>query len=142
MTHAKMGNRVKVHYKGSLDDGRVFESSLGCDPLEFTIGGGQVISGFEEAVIGMSQGDKKTTKVTADKAYGPYFQEMVVAFERTELPNNLRPEVGQVLQFRRSDGYRIQVVVAEVSETSVTFDGNHPLAGKDLTFEIELIEIA
>lgn len=92
--------------------------------------------------IGHTPGDKKTTKVTADKAYGPYFQEMVVAFERTELPNNLRPEVGQVLQFRRSDGYRIQVVVAEVSETSVTFDGNHPLAGKDLTFEIELIEIA
>lgn len=141
MTQAKMGSRVKVHYKGSLDDGRVFDSSLGSEPLEFIIGGGQVISGFEDAVIGMSKGEKKTTKITSDKAYGPYFQEMVVAFDRTELPKDLRPEVGQVLQFRRSDGYRIQVLVAAVSETSVTFDGNHPLAGKDLTFEIELIEI-
>ncbi len=142
MKQANMGNNVKVHYKGTFDDGTVFDSSLNCDPLEFTIGGGQVIPGFENAVIGMSIGETKTSRITPDKAYGPHLEEMVVAFDRGQLPADLQPGVGQVLQFRRSDGYIIEVKVTDLSDTSVTFDGNHPLAGKDLIFEIQLLEIS
>jgi len=137
-----MGNNVKVHYKGTFDDGTVFDSSLDCDPLEFTIGGKQVIPGFEDAVIGMSIGETKTSRITSDKAYGPHLEEMVVAFDRGQLPADLQPSIGQVLQFRRSDGYIIEVKVTDLSDTSVTFDGNHPLAGKDLIFEIQLLEIS
>ena len=137
-----MGNNVKVHYKGTFDDGTVFDSSLDCDPLEFTIGGGQVIPSFENAVIGMSIGETKTSRITSDKAYGPHLEEMVVAFDRGQLPADLQPSIGQVLQFRRSDGYIIEVKVTDLSDTSVTFDGNHPLAGKDLIFEIQLLEIS
>ncbi len=136
-----MGSNVKVHYKGTFDDGTVFDSSLDCDPLEFTIGGGQVIPGFEHAVIGMSTGETKTSRITSDKAYGPHLEEMVVAFDRGQLPADLQPSIGQVLQFRRNDGYIIEVKVTDLSDTSVTFDGNHPLAGKDLIFEIQLLEI-
>jgi peptidylprolyl isomerase len=141
MKQASVGNSVKVHYKGTFDDGTVFDSSLDCDPLEFTIGGGQVIPGFEDAVIGMSIGETKTSRVTSDKAYGSHLEEMVVAFDRGQLPDDLQPSIGKVLQFRRNDGYIIEVKVTDLSDTSVTFDGNHPLAGKDLIFEIQLLEI-
>lgn len=141
MKQANTGDNVKVHYKGSLDDGTVFDSSLDCDPLEFTIGGGQVIPGFEDAVIGMNPGETKTSIITSDKAYGPHLEEMVVAFNRDQLPADLQPSIGQVLRFRRNDGYIIEVTVLEASDSSVTFDGNHPLAGKDLIFEIQLLEI-
>lgn len=142
MKQASMGNSVKVHYKGTFDDGNVFDSSLDCDPLEFTIGGGQVIPGFENAVIGMSIGETRTSRITSDKAYGPRLEEMVVAFDRDQLPADLQPSIGQVLQFRRKDGYIIEVKVTDLSDTKVTFDGNHPLAGKDLIFEIQLLEIS
>jgi peptidylprolyl isomerase len=141
MKQASMGNNVKVHYKGSLDDGTVFDSSHDGDPLEFAIGGGQVIPGFEDAIIGMSLGETKTSRITSDKAYGPHIEEMVVAFGREQLPADLQPSIGQVLRFRRNDGCFIEVTVIDVSDSSVTFDGNHPLAGKDLIFEIQLIEI-
>ena len=141
MQQASIGNNVKVHYKGTFDDGTVFDSSLDCDPLEFTIGGGQVIPGFENAVIGMSIGETKISRISSDKAYGPHLEEMVVAFDRGQLPADLQPSIGQVLQFRRKDGYIIEVKVTDLSDTTVTFDGNHPLAGKDLIFEIQLLEI-
>jgi peptidylprolyl isomerase len=141
MKQANTGDNVKVHYKGSLDDGTVFDSSLDCDPLEFTIGEGQVIPGFENAVIGMNPGETKTSRITSDKAYGPHLEEMVVVFSRDQLPTDLQPNIGQVLRFRRNDGYIIEVTVLEASDSSVTFDGNHPLAGKDLIFEIQLLEI-
>jgi peptidylprolyl isomerase len=141
MKQASIGNNVKVHYKGSLDDGTVFDSSHDGDPLEFAIGGGQVIPGFEDAIIGMSLGETKTSRITSDKAYGPHIEEMVVAFGREQLPADLQPSIGQVLRFRRNDGCFIEVTVIDVSDSSVTFDGNHPLAGKDLIFEIQLIEI-
>ena len=141
MKQANTGDNVKVHYKGSLDDGTVFDSSRDSDPLEFTIGGGQVIPGFEDAVIGMSPGETKTSRITSDKAYGPHNEEMVVVFDREQLPADLQPSIGQVLRFRRNDGYFIEVTVIEVSDSSVTFDRNHPLAGKDLIFEIQLLEI-
>ena len=141
MKQASMGNNVKVHYKGTFDDGTVFDSSLDCDPLEFTIGGGQVIPGFENAVIGMSIGETKTSRIASDKAYGPHLEEMVVSFDRNQLPADLQPSIGQVLRFRRNDGYIIEVTVIDLSDTNVTFDGNHRLAGKDLIFEIQLLEI-
>ncbi|HVO67355.1 MAG TPA: peptidylprolyl isomerase [Syntrophales bacterium] len=141
MKQACVGNSVKVHYKGTFDDGTVFDSSLDCDPLEFTIGGGQVIPGFENAVIGMSVGETKTSRITSDDAYGPHIEEMVVSFDRDQLPADLQPSIGQVLRFRRNDGQIIEVTVTDLSDTSVTFDGNHPLAGKDLNFEIQLLEI-
>jgi peptidylprolyl isomerase len=141
MKQANSGNNVKVHYKGLLDDGTVFDSSHDGDPLEFTIGGEQVIPGFGDAVIGMSIGDIKTTRITSDKAYGPHLEEMVVVFDRERLPANLQPSIGQVLKFRRNDGCFIEVTVIDISGSSVTFDGNHPLAGKDLIFEIQLMEI-
>ena len=141
MNQASIGNNVKVHYKGSFDDGTVFDSSHDGDPLEFAIGGGQVIPGFEDAIIGMSLGETKTSRITSDKAYGPRLEEMVVVFGRDQLPADLQPSIGQVLRFRRNDGYFIEVSVIDISDSSVTFDGNHPLAGKDLIFEIQLIEI-
>jgi len=141
MKKAGRGDNVKVHYKGSFDDGSVFDSSVDSGPLEFKIGGGQVIPGFEDAVMGMQVGETKTSKITPDKAYGSHLEEMVVVFERDHLPKNFQPNVGQLLQFRRDDGQVVEVAVTGVSETSVTFDGNHPLAGKDLIFEIQLVGI-
>ena len=141
MKQANVGNNVKVHYKGSLDDGTVFDSAHDSDPLEFTIGGEQVIPGFEDAVIGMSIGEIKTSRITYDNAYGPHREEMVVVFNRDQFPANIQPSIGQILRFRRNDDSVIEVTIISVSDSNVTFDGNHPLAGKDLTFEIQLIEI-
>jgi peptidylprolyl isomerase len=141
MKQVSTGDNVKVHYKGTFDDGTVFDSSLDCDPLEFTIGGCQVIPGFEEAVMGMRKGETKITRIAPDKAYGPHNEEMVVVFGRDQLPADLQPSIGQVLRFRRNDGYIIEVTVVDMSDTNVTFDGNHPLAGKELIFEIQLMEI-
>jgi peptidylprolyl isomerase len=142
MTIAKRGNSVRVHYKGTLNDGTMFDSSEGCDPLAFTIGEGQVIPGFEDAVIGMSQGETKTAVIPADQAYGPHLNEMVVDVDRTQFPEYIKPEIGQTLQMRRPDGHPIRIKVAGISESTITLDANHPMAGKDLTFEIQLIEIA
>lgn len=141
MKQASNGSNVKVHYKGSFDDGTVFDSSQGCDPLEFSIGGGQVIPAFEDAVIGMNMGETKTIRITADKAYGAHNEEMVVVFTRDKLPADIQPEVGQAFRFQQCDGYSVEVKVIDVSESTVTFDANHPLAGKDLNFEIQLIEM-
>ena len=141
MAQAKHGDTVKVHYTGKLEDGTVFDTSINRDPLQFTIGEGQIIPGFEQAVVGMNPGESKTTKVPADKAYGPHYKERVLAADRNQFPVDLKPEVGQKLQIRRTDGQTSEVTVTDVSESSVTLDANHPLAGKDLTFDIQLIEI-
>ncbi len=141
MGKAKNGDKVKVHYTGKFEDGKVFDSSIEREPLEFTIGKGQVIRGFEEAVEGMNPGDSKTAKITADKAYGPYREEMVLEVERKRLPSNLEPKVGQRLKMHQPDGRTIGVTVTDVSESKVTLDANHPLAGKNLTFDIELVEV-
>jgi len=141
MAQAKPGDTVKVHYTGKLEDGTAFDTSIGYDPLQFTIGENQVISGFEDAVVGMNPGESKTVKVPADKAYGPHREEMVVEVSRNQLPADLKPEVGQQLQSRQPSGRTIVVTVMKVSESSVTLDGNHPMAGKDLTFDIQLVEI-
>jgi len=141
MAQAKYGDTVKVHYTGKLEDGTVFDTSLNRDPLQFTIGEGQVISGFEEAVVGMNPGESKTAKVPADKAFGPYRKEMVVVVDRNQFPKHLEPKVGEQLQIHQADGRTIVATITDVSESSVTLDANHPLAGKDLIFDIQLIEI-
>lgn len=141
MAQAKYGDTVKVHYTGRLADGTVFDSSLDRDPLQFTIGEGHLIPGFQQAVIGMNPGESKTATIPADEAYGPHREEMVVVVDREQFPRHLRPQVGQQLEIHQADDRTIVVMVTDVTETSVTLDANHPLAGKDLTFEIELVEI-
>jgi FKBP-type peptidyl-prolyl cis-trans isomerase 2 len=141
MAQAKPGDTVKVHYTGKLEDGTVFDTSANRDPLQFTIGEGQIIPGFEQAVVGMNPGESKTIKILTDDAYGPHREEMVLVIDRNQLPVDLIPEVGQQLQSRQPDGQIIVVTVIAVSESSVTVDANHPLAGKDLTFDIQLVEI-
>jgi FKBP-type peptidyl-prolyl cis-trans isomerase 2 len=142
MTQAKQGDMVKVHYTGKLDDGTVFDSSIDRDPLEFVLGEGQLIAGFEQAVLGMTPGESKTEKIPADEAYGPHREEMVVEVERQQLPDNIPLDVGQQLQIQQAPNQIIPVVITAISESKVTLDANPPLAGKDLIFEIELVGIA
>ena len=141
MEQAKCGDTVKVIYIGKLDDGSVFYNSAERGSLQFKLGNEEVIVGFEEAVIGMKAGEAKTTRVPADKAYGPCRKELTAVIPRDEFPKHIKPEVGQVLQITQSDGVQIFFRVTDVCELSVTVDGNHPLAGKDLTYEIQLLEI-
>ena len=141
MAQAKPGDTVKIHYTGRLEDGTVFDSSADREPLEFTLDGGQVIPGFEQAVVGMTPGESKTEKIPMDQAYGPHRPEMVLEVSRQQMPPELQPEVGQQLPVQQPDGQTIPVFVTEVTESTVTLDANHPLAGEDLTFDIELVEI-
>lgn len=141
MAEAKQGDNVKVHYTGRLEDGTVFDSSQDRDPLEFTLGEGQVIPGFEQAVQGMGEGDSKTTTVAADEAYGPRRDDLILPVERDRFPEDVDPEVGQPLQMQTNDEQVVQVVVQEIKDGVVMLDANHPLAGEDLTFDIELVEL-
>jgi FKBP-type peptidyl-prolyl cis-trans isomerase 2 len=141
MAQAKPGDTVKIHYTGRLDDGTVFDSSDNREPLEFTLNAGQVIPGFEQAVVGMSPGESKTEKIPMDQAYGPYREEMVIEVGRQVMPSDLQPQVGQQLQVQQPTGEVIPVVVTEVTDSTVTLDANHPLAGENLTFDIKLVEI-
>lgn len=140
MAAAKAGDTVRVHYTGRLDDGDVFDSSEGRDPLEFQLGSGQVISGFDDAVAGMEPGETRRVTIPADQAYGPHRKENVVSVPRDQFPENITPAVGQQLQMSQG-GQVYRVTVAEVGEEAVSLDANHPLAGKDLTFDLELVEI-
>lgn len=142
VAEASKGSTVKIHYEGRLDDGTVFDSSEGRDPLSFTLGEGRVIPGFEDAVEGMSPGDAKTTTIPADQAYGERRDDLLLSVGRDQLPDDLEPEVGDPLQMRTQDGRVVQVMVARAEEEEVLLDANHPLAGKDLTFEIEVVEVA
>ena len=135
------GDTVKVSYTGKTLDGAVFDSSEGREPLEFTVGEGQLIKDFENAVIGMNPGDTKTFQVEAENAYGPHHEQLVFVIPRTELPQDLEPEVNQRFQMQAGNGQDLVVTVTDASENDVTFDGNHPLAGKDLQFDIELVEV-
>lgn len=141
MAKAKRGDTVKIHYTGILSDGRVFESSLNRQPLQFTIGQCQVIVGLEQAVVGMSPGEFKTVEIPALRAYGPHLQEAVRQVDRCDLPADVEPKVGQQLQGQHQDGRILMATVTDVSETTVTLDGNHPLAGEDLIFDILVLEI-
>jgi peptidylprolyl isomerase len=142
MAQAKNGDKVQVHYTGKLNDGSVFDSSVGRDPLEFTLGGGRMIPGFEKGVLGMAVGESKTIRILADEAYGQRDPERVLKIERSQFPPHVNPEIGQQLQLRDPGGHVIMVVVAEVGDELVTLDGNHPLAGQDLNFDLQLVQIA
>jgi len=139
---AKKDDQVKVHYTGTLTNGEVFDSSLQREPLAFTVGAGQMIKGFDEAVNGMSVNEKKTVTIPAAEAYGERNDDLLQVVPKTDLPDDMDPKVGQTLVASAPNGQQSQVVVSDVSDDTITVDANHPLAGKDLVFEIELVEIA
>ncbi len=142
MAEAKAGDMVRVHYTGTLEDGTQFDSSRERDePLQFKLDGCSVIPGFEKAVIGMNAGDSTTTNIPADEAYGQRNEDLVLTIARSELPPRLEPKVGQRLHSHQPDGQPISATITEVTDESVTLDANHPLAGKDLVFDIELVEV-
>jgi FKBP-type peptidyl-prolyl cis-trans isomerase SlpA len=141
MTKAKNGDTVKVHYTGKLNTGEVFDSSVNADPLQFTLGQQQVIAGFEEAVLDMKPGETKTIEIAADNAYGQPREELKQKVERNMLPDEIDLKVGMQLTAQNQNGQPFNVTVAEFDDDNVTLDGNYPLAGKDLTFDLELVEI-
>ncbi|MCB1859399.1 MAG: peptidylprolyl isomerase [Gammaproteobacteria bacterium] len=141
MSQAKSGDTVKIHYTGTLEDGTQFDSSAGRDPLEFTLGSGQVIAGFDKAVQGMLVGDKKSVNIPSEDAYGPRHEQMIHEVPKSALPDGLEPTQGMALQAQSPDGQVVNLTVVGVAEDSITVDGNHPLAGKDLNFDIELVAI-
>ena len=139
---AQKGNKVKVHYTGKFKTGEVFDSSVERqEPLEFEIGAGQMIPGFDQAVEGMEVKTSKQIVVPAADAYGPYMEENKVSIERDKIPADIEPKVGMQLMVHDKDGNQIPVLVEDVSENAVMLDGNHPMAGKDLIFDIDLLEI-
>jgi len=138
---AKDGDKVKVHYTGTLNDGSVFDSSVDREPLEFTLGSGSMIAGFEKAVYGMQVGQSKKVTIPAAEAYGPHDPSRVINIDRTQLPRGLSPHLGDRLRMRGKDGSSMGVIVTGVTENAIIVDANHEMAGKDLTFEIKLVEI-
>lgn len=141
MTQAKAGDTVRIHYTGTLDNGTRFDSSEGREPLEFNLGGGQVIPGFDAAVDGMAVGESKTVTIPAAEAYGERHEQLVQQVPREMLPDTIEPAVGMQLQSQSPEGQVMNLVVTEVNNASITVDANHPLAGQALTFSIELVEI-
>jgi peptidylprolyl isomerase len=137
---AKQGDTVRIHYTGTLQDGTEFDSSRDREPLAFTVGSGEVIPGFDAAVTGMTVGESKTVTIPAEQAYGPHRAELIVEVPRSQVPPQITPRVGQRLQLGRGD-QALMVVVREVSDETLVLDGNHPLAGEDLTFALELVEV-
>ncbi|GAB2773863.1 peptidylprolyl isomerase [Rhabdobacter roseus] len=142
MKKAQSGDTVQVHYKGTLPDGQLFDSSAGREPLSFQLGSGQVIPGFDEGVTGMEVGDKKTIQIPSENAYGAVNEDLVIHFDRSQIPSDIPLEIGTTLNMHQEgNGQVIQVVVKEVQEAHVILDANHPLAGQDLIFELELVGI-
>lgn len=142
MSKAKDGDTVKVHYTGTLENGEVFDTSQEREPLEFQLGQGQLIPGFEKAVIGMSEGDSTTVDIPSDEAYGEVREDLVISVPKDQLPDDVEPQIGMQLQVNQQNGQPIPVRVTEIKEEELVLDANHPLAGKNLTFEIELLEVA
>ncbi|MCP4724698.1 MAG: peptidylprolyl isomerase [bacterium] len=140
MSKAKKGDVVKVHYTGRLDEKTIFDTSDDRDPLEFKIGEGNLIAGFENAVKGLKVGEKVTISIPQEEAYGPYRKELVQDVEKTQFPENVVPEVGRQLQISQGDQQMV-VTITGIKEDTITLDANHPLAGKELIFDLELIEI-
>lgn len=138
---AKNGDTVQLNYTGKLADGTVFDSTAAGAPIEFKLGTGEIIPGFEKAVIGMKAGEEKTVTIPANEAYGPHDDNQVMEISRDQLAAGTVPKVGQVLQSKRDDGGVVTAIITKITDTTITIDGNHPLAGKDLTFEIELVAI-
>ena len=141
MTQAKKGSRVKVHYTGTFEDGTVFDTSVSSEPLEFVVGDGSMIEGFDKAVDGMRLNDIKQITLTADEAYGEYDDDLVVEVDKKELPAGFSPEEGVQVSLEDGEGNELYAVVKEVKENSIVLDANHQLAGRNLNFEIKLVEI-
>jgi peptidylprolyl isomerase len=142
MSQAKSGNTVKIHYTGTLEDGTEFDSSAGREPLEFALGSGQVIAGFDNAVDGMTVGDSKTVTIPPGEAYGERHDQLVQEVPKSALPEEMKPEIGMQLQSQSPDGQVMNLVVTAVADETITVDANHPLAGQALTFAIKLVEVA
>ena len=140
MTHPRSGDTVRVHYTGRLDDGRIFASSRAQGPLELRVGEGTLLPSVEETLTRMEPGEERTVTIPAERAYGPHEPELLLAVDRTAFPEDIEPEVGQELQVQQGDAVLV-MRVAEVSDEEVTIDANHPLAGQNLTFDLELLEI-
>ena len=141
MQQVKSGDKVKVHYHGRLVNGETFDSSEGRSPLEFEVGSGMVIKGFDDGVTGMAVGDKKTINIPVDEAYGPKNEEMLIEMPKDRFPKEMEIEIGMPLSMSNGSGQNFQVVVIEIKEDAVVLDANHPLAGQDLIFDLELVEI-
>ncbi len=141
MSQVKENDTVKVHYTGKLKDGQVFDTSEGKDPIEFTLGKGQLIPGFEKGLLDMKVNEKKTITIPKEEAYGEPREDLVQEVEKTQLPEEIKPEVGMGLVSKTPDGREMNLVVAEVKDETIVVDGNHPLAGKDLVFDLEVVEI-
>ncbi|WP_029036129.1 FKBP-type peptidyl-prolyl cis-trans isomerase [Salinimicrobium xinjiangense] len=141
MSQVKQNDTVRVHYTGKLTDGQVFDSSLEREPIEFTMGQGQLIPGFEKGLLDMKVNEKKTIEIPADEAYGQPREELVQEVEKSQLPEEIKPEPGMGLVSKSPDGREMNLVVKEVKDDTIVVDGNHPLAGKDLVFDLEVVEI-
>lgn len=141
MAQAKQGDIVKVHYTGTFEDGTSFDTSVGKEPLQFVIGGGLLMPAFEQAVIGMSLGDSRSLRIQSDDAYGPYMDELILEVDKSQIPPYIDPEEGSQLQITQDDGSSTVVKVVKLTDEKVFLDANHPLAGKNLNFQIELVDI-
>ncbi len=141
MQQAKKGDKVKVHYHGKLTSGETFDTSSGREPLEFEVGSGSVIKGFDEGVAGMEVGEKRTINIPVEEAYGARSEDMMIEFPKDRFPQDMQIEEGMQLMMSNGSGQNIPVIVTEIKESFVILDANHPLAGEDLIFDIELIEI-
>lgn len=141
MSQVKQNDTVRVHYTGKLADGQIFDSSLEREPIEFTMGQGQLIPGFENGLLEMKVNEKKTVTIPSEEAYGEPRQELIQEVEKNQLPEEIKPEEGMGLVSKSPDGQEMNLIVREVKEDTIVVDGNHPLAGKDLTFDLEVIEI-
>ena len=141
MSAVVAGKKVKIHYTGTFDDGEVFDTSRETEPLEFEVGSGQVIAGFDNAVMGMKVGEQKQVRLPEDEAYGPYNQEMVFDADPNQFADGLTPEIGQQFQTEMEDGTPLLLTVKSAADGKIVLDANHPMAGKALNFDLEVVEI-
>jgi len=141
MVQAKSGDTVRIHYSGFLMDGTIFDSSLEGEPFEFTLGDGSVIPGFDAGLLGMTEGDEKTLAIPPESAYGARDEGLVAEIERTQIPPDIDPQVGAILQITSEEGDASNVIITQVTDNAITLDGNHPLAGQELIFEVKLLEV-
>ncbi|SEA52780.1 FKBP-type peptidyl-prolyl cis-trans isomerase 2 [Flavobacterium gillisiae] len=141
MIQVRENNTVKVHYVGKLSDGQVFDTSEGKEPLEFTLGQGKLIPGFEKGLIDMKLNEKKTITISQEDAYGEARQDLIQEVDKSQLPEDITPEVGMGLVSKSSDGNEMNLLIVKVKEATIVIDGNHPLAGKELIFDLEVVDI-